>query len=480
MSTGENQPDDEQVSAEPGDEANEQTGLDPAATTSWMIPPAASVPGAEGDPAYAAPRPARSVGRRTVSVVALVALGAAAGAGVSRAVDSTSRTANPPASAANGVGGSGGAPDGSSGGTYGLGPGGGGSGFGFGNQGGGGLGDGGYGYGGDGSASGSSSSNASDGPTDAATIARNADPGLVDITTTVAGGEAAGTGMVLTSSGEVLTNNHVIDGATSISVRDVGNGNTYRATVVGYDRSHDVAVLQLTGASGLTTVTTASSEPDVGAAVVGIGNAGGTGGTPSYAGGAITAVDRTITASDEYDGTSEQLTGLLGTDADIQAGDSGGPLVNTSGEVVGMDTAASSGTSFNGFDGSTPSGSGSQGFAIPISTALGVASQIESKQSSSTVHIGPTAELGVYVSGDDNQSAGAEVVQAQSSGPAANAGISSGDLITSVNGTTVRDANSLTALMTQLAPGQTVTVTYTTQAGANRTVHVTLGTGTPQ
>jgi S1-C subfamily serine protease len=329
---------------------------------------------------------------------------------------------------------------------------------------------------GEGGSTDSNGSNTSDGPTDAASIARDVDPGVVDITTTVAGGEAAGTGMVLTSNGEVLTNNHVIDGATSISVRDVGNGKTYKATIVGYDRTEDIAVLQLVGASGLSTVTTSSSEPSAGAAVVGIGNAGGTGGTPSYAGGAITGTDRTITASDEYDGTSEQLTGLLATDADIQSGDSGGPLVNTSGEVVGMDTAASSSYRFNSFGDGTGT---SRGFAIPIATALRIAGQIESGDASSTVHIGDTAKLGVYI-GSSTGTSGAMVEKTQTGSPAAAAGINAGDVITSVDGIRVRSANALSNVMTQLSPGQTVTVTDESRDGSTQSVQVTLGEGVPQ
>ena len=144
-------------------------------------------------------------------------------------------------------------------------------------------------------------------------IAQGVNPGLVDINTTLSyqGEQAAGTGMVLTSNGEVLTNNHVIDGATSISVTDVGNGKTYTASVVGYDRSHDIAVIQLNNASGLQTVTLGdSSNVSVGQAVVAIGNAGGTGGTPSAVGGSITALNQSITASDSGDGTSETLSGL--------------------------------------------------------------------------------------------------------------------------------------------------------------------------
>jgi len=159
----------------------------------------------------------------------------------------------------------------------------------------------------------------------------------------------------------VLTNNHVIDGATSISATDVGNGKTYSATVVGYDRTHDIAVLALHNASGLQTATLGnSSTASVGEDVVGVGNAGGTGGTPSAAGGTITALNQSITASDEGDGTSEQLTGLIQTNANIQPGDSGGALVNDQGEVLGVDTAASAGFQFQSNGGQQ----GTQGFAI--------------------------------------------------------------------------------------------------------------------
>ena len=222
------------------------------------------------------------------------------------------------------------------------------------------------------------------------------DPGLVDIDTTLGyqQEEAAGTGIVLTSTGEVVTNNHVIDGATTISVTDVGNGKTYSASVVGYNRTKDIAVLQLHGASGLNTATIGnSSSVSVGEDIVGIGNAGGTGGTPSAAGGTVTALNQSITASDEGDGTSEQLTDLIQTNADIQPGDSGGSLVDTSGDVLGIDTAASAGFSFQ----SSGQSSGNQGYAIPINEAITIAKEIEAGTSSSTVHIGATAFLGVEV-----------------------------------------------------------------------------------
>ena len=162
-------------------------------------------------------------------------------------------------------------------------------------------------------------------------IASKVDPGIVDVTSTLGYQQATamGTGIVLTSNGEILTNNHVINGATAISVTDIGNGKTYKATVVGYDESHDIAVLQLSGASGLTTASTGdSSSVGVGDSVVALGNAGGVGGTPAVAAGTVTALNQSITASDESSSSSEQLTGLLETNANIQAGDSGGPLVN--------------------------------------------------------------------------------------------------------------------------------------------------------
>ena len=182
---------------------------------------------------------------------------------------------------------------------------------------------------------------------------------------------------MLSGNGIILTNNHVIDGATSISVTDIGNKKTYKASVVGYDRTKDIAVLQLQNASGLQTATLGnSSNASVGEDVVGVGNAGGTGGTPSAAGGTVTALNQSITASDDGDGTSEQLSGLIETNADIQPGDSGGALVDTSGDVIGIDTAASAGFSFQSNDQS----SGTQGFAIPINTALAIAKSIEAGQ----------------------------------------------------------------------------------------------------
>ena len=262
---------------------------------------------------------------------------------------------------------------------------------------------------------------------------------------------------------------------------DVGNGKTYSASLVGYDKTKDVAVLQLHDASGLQTASIDTSTASVGETVVGIGNAGGTGGTPSAAGGTVTALNQSITASDEGDGTSEQLTGLIETDANIQAGDSGGSLVNSAGQVIGMDTAASSGTSFQ----SAQESSGYQGYAIPIGEATTLAKEIEAGDSSSTVHIGTTAFLGVEIqaAGDgygNEASNGATVAGVITDSPAQEAGLGAGDVITSVNGHTVDGANALTSALAPYKPGDKVTIGWTDASGQTHTASVTLSSGPPQ
>lgn len=318
---------------------------------------------------------------------------------------------------------------------------------------------------------------------DANAVAEKVNPGLVDINTTLGyeNAQAAGTGMVLTPDGEVLTNNHVVEGATSISVTDVGNGQTYKASVVGYDRTEDVAVLQLENASGLATVTTGdSSKVEVGDAVVGMGNAGGTGGTPSLAPGTVTALDQSITASDESSGSSERLEGLIEVNANIQSGDSGGALANSNGEVIGMNTAASTGYQFGGQGGrgsergQQNQTTGGTGYAIPINDALTIAKQIESKTPSSTIHIGSSAFLGVSIA--DSQQ-GAVVQQVVTGAPADQAGLAAGDTLTGINGQTVDSATTLTTLMDGLHPGDKVTLTWLDESGQQRTGSATLVEG---
>ena len=334
-----------------------------------------------------------------------------------------------------------------------------------------------FGSGSSGGSSGSGSG-AKGGSTSVRAIAAKVDPALVDVNVTLGyqSGRAAATGIVLTPNGLVLTNNHVISGATALTATDIGNGRTYTATVVGYDRGHDIAVIQLQGASGLTTATLGdSSKVAVGQRVVALGNAGGAGGTPSAAGGSLVAMDQEITASDEGAGTSEQLTGLLQTNAAIQPGDSGGPLVNTAGEVIGIDTAASNSYSFQSTE--------TQGFAVPINTATSIAAQITNHQSSSTVHIGPTAFLGVEFDTSFGQGAGgtnvsgATIVSALPGSPAAGAGLSGGDVIVSVDGSSVGSATDLSGLLGRHKPGDTVTIGWIDQSGTHHSSSVRLATG---
>jgi S1-C subfamily serine protease len=287
--------------------------------------------------------------------------------------------------------------------------------------------------------------------------------GVVDITTVLgyANGEAAGTGMVLTSDGEILTNNHVVDGATSITVTVLSSGDTYQATVVGTDPSDDVAVLQLAGASGLDTVQIDRDTPAPGDDVTAVGNAGGATDSTSAAAGTVTALDQSITATDDSGQNAEQLTGLIEIAADVQAGDSGGPLYDAQGEVTGMDTAASS--------------TGGQAYAIPIATALSVAQQIVDGVDDATVHQGYPAFLGVSV-----QSAGADgaaVAGVVPDGPAESAGLAAGDVITAVGGTAITSADDVSTALAGYQPGDTVRVTWTDTAGQSQAATVTLATG---
>jgi S1-C subfamily serine protease len=316
-----------------------------------------------------------------------------------------------------------------------------------------------------------------------AQITSQTSPGLVDVTSTLgyANGVAEGTGMVLTSTGEVLTNNHVVEGATSIKVRDVGNGRTYTAKVVGYSETDDVAVLQLQGASGLKTVSLGdSSGVATGQKVVALGNAEGKGGEPAVATGSITGLGQTITAEDEGTGNAEHLTDLIETNANIEPGDSGGPLVNSSGQVVGMDTAASTS---NSTQIGTTAATTTTAFAIPINRALSLADQIEAGKSSATVHIGATAFLGVEVAssssgnGYGQSGSGVPVEGVLQGTAAAAAGIGQGDAIVSVGGHQVSSASALQSAIQRYSPGDRVTITWTNLDGQTQSSTVTLTTG---
>jgi len=294
--------------------------------------------------------------------------------------------------------------------------------------------------------------------------------GVVDIDVVLGGTEqAAGTGLVLTSNGEILTNRHVVQGETAIRVTVPATGRSYSARVVGISTSTDVAVVQLVNASGLATVRTATHAVRVDDAVVGVGNAGGTGGRPTAAAGTVTGVEATIMASDSDGNNPERLTGLIETDAAIQPGDSGGPLLDTSNAVVGMDTAGSA--------------RGGDGYAIPIATALSVARSIEAGGSGTQAGAGSStstrpstqtstrrAYLGVAV--EDGPS-GALIGDVTQGSPAAAAGLEAGDTITSLAGHRVGSVADLASVMASVTPGRRVTVTWIDAAGTAHTGRVT-------
>lgn len=303
----------------------------------------------------------------------------------------------------------------------------------------------------------------------ASLIASMINPTVVDIEARLAyqHASAAGTGIVLTANGIVLTNNHVIDGGTTLGAVTVANGRAYGAQVVGVDPSADLAVLQLQGATGLIPAATSLAAVNPGDPVVAIGNAGGLGGAPSVTTGTVIATDQSIVASDPAAGTSEQLDGLVETDASLQPGDSGGPLSNGSGQVVGLDTAAS-----------VSSGSANVSFAIPIGPALAIAHQIMAGQAGNGVYLGLPPFLGTQViAGSLGGSTGAVVAAILPGGPALGAGVTVGSLLTAINGQGINSPLTLSRLLRQYHPGDAVMLSWVDRNGAPHTVRVILGTG---
>jgi S1-C subfamily serine protease len=283
--------------------------------------------------------------------------------------------------------------------------------------------------------------------------------GLVEITSTLTNGTAAGTGLILTTDGTVVTNHHVVAGATSVKVTVVSTGKTYDATYVGGDATTDVAVLKLAGASGLTPITIASSAAAANDEVTAIGDAGGDGGSLTAAPGTVAATDQNITVQDD-DGSSSNLTGLIEMAAYVVPGDSGGVVRNSDGEAVGMNVAASTGRGTV------------VGYAIPIATVTKVVDEILSGQASSTVVLGYSGYLGVAL---DTTSAAPLVAQVESGGAADDAGITAGSTITRIGGTSVTTSTQLRKALSATSAGDRVSITWRTSTGATHSTAVTLG-----
>jgi S1-C subfamily serine protease len=310
-------------------------------------------------------------------------------------------------------------------------------------------------------------------PLDQSAVLGQVTPGLVDINTTLnyQGAVGAGTGIVLDPNGEVLTNNHVIEGATGITATSLANGRTYPVDVIGYDRANDIALVRLRGASDLPVASLGTSSGiAVGDPIAAIGNAGGAGGAPSFSPGNITQLGASVRASDESGGGTRELSDLIRVAADVRPGDSGGPLVNAAGQVVGVNVAATLTYRMGNVR-------GGEGFAIPIDRALGIANAIRSGGGAG-VHMGDTAFIGVGIAdAKDGGPAGAVVRQVLPDTPARGIGIAPGDVIVAVDGVTINTATDLSNIMDAHHPGDTITLSWVDREGNPRSAPLALSAG---
>jgi len=287
--------------------------------------------------------------------------------------------------------------------------------------------------------------------------------------------EDQGTGMIISTDGEVITNNHVIKGATSITVTLYGQTKSLPATLVGADQSSDVALVKIDSPpSNLQAITFGNSRQlQVGDAVIAVGNALGlSAGTPTVTSGIVSATGRTVQAADSTGGTTETLTNIIQTDAAINSGNSGGALVDSDGQVIGMNTAVASSS-----QGNAPAQN--IGFAIPAATIQGLLVQL--RQGGTT--LASKAYIGVEVEDETTQiqqaygfvpSSGAVVVSVVSGSPADNAGVKEGDVIVAYNGKAVTSSQNLTTDVQASSVGNTVSITLW-QGQSKKTVAVTLG-----
>ncbi len=300
----------------------------------------------------------------------------------------------------------------------------------------------------------------------AATAAQS--QGVLLVETELTDGSGAGTAMVLDSSGLALTNYHVVEDSVTIRATVASTGETYTADLVGFDENADVALIRLADASDLETVSLDDDGTAIGDAVTGVGNALGQGSLLA-ATGTITALDQSITTGDGAGSSAatEDLTGLLETDAAVVPGYSGGPMYDDEGEVVGISTAASS------TDGAVAGRStAADSFAVPIGDAIAIVGQIEAGNESGDVQIGPSAYLGI---GAADGSGGVDVESVETGTGAAGAGLAAGDTITTLDGSKVATLEALLGQLADREPGDSVDLTWTTASGSTASGTVTLG-----
>ncbi|MEV6098249.1 trypsin-like peptidase domain-containing protein [Nocardia sp. NPDC051981] len=298
-------------------------------------------------------------------------------------------------------------------------------------------------------------------------VAQKVLPSVVMIRVAGARAEGEGSGVILSSDGLILTNNHVVSGAGQNAKMDVAfsDGTTAPATVVGADPVSDIAVIRVTGKTGLQPIDLGqSANLQVGQGVVAIGSPLGLAGTVTS--GIVSSLNRPVSTSGEP-GSQGTVIDAIQTDAAINPGNSGGALVDMSGKLIGINTAiATMGTAESA---GAQSGSIGLGFAIPVDTARRVADELI-KNGKATY-----AQIGVTVRAQDDVN-GARVMDVSPDGPAAKAGIPKNAIITKIDDQIVDSGNSLIAGVRSHRPGDKVKVTYTDDQGKNpKTVEVTLG-----
>ncbi|SUE16827.1 serine protease [Rhodococcus gordoniae] len=282
-----------------------------------------------------------------------------------------------------------------------------------------------------------------------------------------------GTGIVLTPDGTVVTNHHVVSGATDISAVSGADGSIYDAEVLGYDRERDLAVLQLGTASDLPAATIADILPPVGSRVTAFGNSEG-GGVVVATPGTIVEFDRNVVVRDATNGSRHRLTGMIRTDAPIRPGDSGGPLVDDYGTVVGINTAGAVQRNTDTSPGTRP-----EAYAVPIAEAMTVVEQVRAGASEGSVHVGPTPRLGASVTTarKDGQDLGVEVLWVSYDSPAYRAGLDAGDVVVSFDGEPVSSTAELEQRLLRRRPGDVVSIEWTTESGEKRSTEIVLESG---
>ena len=312
-------------------------------------------------------------------------------------------------------------------------------------------------------------------------LSARVNPTVVTISATAGYSGVAGTGFVVAPDGLVLTNFHVVENATEISAVHMGNGLIYDATVLGYDKSRDLAVMQLISAADLPVVEFApDSPPEVGDAVTAVGNAAGAG-VLVPAPGAVTALDQQVRTRSSVDGSRNTLDRMIRVDADVRAGDSGGPLFDAWGRVVGVNTAGLSDEARTGSESRPPQAP--EAYAVPITEAAAVLDQVVTGQSGGTVHVGPTPYFGVSVRDvsvfDNKPAMGAEVVTVATDSPASAIGLSGDDVIVAFDGADVGSSSDLAQALIGRHPGDVAVVEWVDPQGVRRSATTALTEGTP-